>query len=132
MTQTMLDKELASLLAPLWESPDDLMQWGIVGDYCEENGLTKWCDCIRYLIREKRVVCHRENSNSPRAVRAWYKKSAFTHGLEQETSLKFGNESLLPDDVWAKLPYRRPTDTGCGRFYDSTESAYLALLEAWE
>ncbi len=131
MTQTVLDRELTSLLAPLWERPDDFTQWGIVGDYCEENGMTKWCDCIRYIIREKRVVCHRASSVAG-ATKAWYKYSNFTNGLEWGTSLRFGNASLLPDDIWAKLPHRAPTDTSCCHYYASTESAYLALFEAWD
>ncbi len=143
MTQTTMTAELASLLAPLWESPDDFTQWGIVGDYCEELALvehrmTKWYHCVRYLIREKRIIYHynKWNTASTASITAvWYSDKLFSHGNGPDNEWYQAlfaaqlPDLLLKRIVQPEIPDVENTD---GRFFTSVESAYLALFEAWD
>ncbi len=138
MTQTTMTAELTSLLAPLWESPDDFTQWGIVGDWLEDNGMTKWCDCVRYIISEKRLIYHynKWNTASTASITAvWYSDKLFSHGSGPDNEwYRALFSAQLPDLLLKRIaqPEIPDVENTDGRFFTSTEEAYLALFEAWE
>ena len=120
-----LPEELSCLLQPLWVAPDDFVQWGIVADYCEEYGLTSWCDCIRYIIREKRVVFNYREWHGPSQICAsWYVGDFIntTRGVD---------ESQLPQSIFQRMPEREEHGNSKGRFFNSVEEAYIALFTSW-
>ncbi len=127
---------LADLMAPLWDKPADFELWGVVADWCEENGLNDWNDCIRWLIKERRIACDYpkhvgEALEETKYMRSWYEEEYFrdTQTNHYQRNANVAN-AYVPRRLHKKLAYDQ--STGQGKFYFTTERAYLALLNAWK
>ncbi len=132
-TMEMIPTQLRALMQPLWDKPDDFVLWGIVADWCEENGLDDWNDCIRWLIKERRVACdypkHARGIRSTKYARSWYEEEYFRRASPDRHDRNV-TDAYIPNKLFKKM--RCNEYTGQGRFYLTTIGAYLALLDAWE
>ncbi len=131
----MIPLKLQALMQPLWDKPDDFELWGVVADWCEENGLDNWNDCIRWLIKERRIACDYpkhvgEALQGTKYMRSWYEEEYFRDNCDNHYQRNSDvTNAYVPRKVHKKLAYDQ--STGQGKFYFTTEGAYLALLDAW-
>jgi hypothetical protein len=103
----------------LARKPDDWAVRGLLADWCEDNNLPQWAECLRWMIRHRK----RPYRSSGRLGFTWFNADKLPDVVKDDP------ESNIPGKVWDLLAHGQ--QAASHKSYPTLRAAEEDFYDAW-
>jgi hypothetical protein len=104
----------------LADNPDDWAVRGLLADWCEDNNLAQWAECLRWMIRHRK----RPHRSSGSLGFTWFNADKLPDMVTEDP------ESNIPGKVWDLLDHGQ--QAARHKAYPTLRAAEEDFYAAWE